>query len=59
MASQLWGVSAGQARHNSINVGGVTAARWDTTLVHLMYTSNKSYDTSVDTRMNRNPNWPT
>ena len=34
MASQqCWGVTAGQARHNSSNVGGVTAGQVDTTLV--------------------------
>ena len=37
------GVTAGQARHNSSNVGGVTVslgATWDTTLVGLTNTTD-------------------
>ena len=35
-SKQCWGVTAGNAMHNSSNVRGVTAGKWDTTLVTLM-----------------------
>ena len=46
-SKQCWGVTAGKPRHNSSNVRGVTAGKWDATLVEKMLEKQREVESKT------------